>query len=49
MFVFSSANNVAMTNKRKTLNATDVFQAMEEMEFDEFIPRLKEDLEGKHK
>ncbi|KAK3727185.1 hypothetical protein QZH41_015199, partial [Actinostola sp. cb2023] len=33
-----------MSGKRKTLTAADVLQALEEMEFEEFIPKLKEDL-----
>lgn len=41
-----SANNFAMKAKRKTLNATDVMAAMEEMEFERFLQPLKEALEG---
>lgn len=42
----NSANNFALKNKRKTLSASDVFSALEDMEFEEFIPELKECLEG---
>lgn len=35
-----------MKGKRKTLNASDVLSAMEEMEFQRFITPLKEALEG---
>ena len=41
-----SANNFAMKGKRKTLNASDVLSAMEEMEFQRFFTRLKEALEA---
>lgn len=41
-----SANNFAMKGKRKTLNASDVLSAMEEMEFQRFVTPLKEALEG---
>lgn len=37
-----------MKGKRKTLNASDVLSAMEEMEFQRFITPLKEALEGIH-
>lgn len=46
IFCFFSANNFAMKGKRKTLNASDVLSAMEEMEFQRFITPLKEALEG---
>lgn len=42
----SSANNFAMKGKRKTLNASDVLSAMEEMEFQRFVTPLKEALEA---
>ncbi len=42
----SSANNFALKNKRKTLSAGDVFSALEDMEFETFLPELKEGLEG---
>ena len=43
-----SANNNALKGKRKTINVTDVFNALEDMEFDSFVDPLKADLEGKH-
>lgn len=43
----SSSNNFALKGKRKTLTAADVFSALEDMEFGQFIPELKECLEGK--
>lgn len=43
-----SANNFAMKGKRKTLNASDVLSAMEEMEFQRFVTPLKEALEGNY-
>ena len=41
-----SANNFALKGKRKTLSATDVLSALEDMEFEHFVPELKECLEG---
>jgi histone H3/H4 len=46
ILVSFSANNIAISGKRKTLTAADVFQALEEMEFEEFIPKLTENLTG---
>uniref|UniRef100_A0A8C5R5K6 DNA polymerase epsilon subunit 3 n=1 Tax=Leptobrachium leishanense TaxID=445787 RepID=A0A8C5R5K6_9ANUR len=45
LYATSCANNFAMKGKRKTLNATDVLAAMEEMEFERFLVPLKESLE----
>lgn len=44
--LITSANSFAMKAKRKTLNAGDVMSAMEEMEFERFLPPLREALEG---
>ncbi|KAF5917670.1 hypothetical protein HPG69_013506 [Diceros bicornis minor] len=46
LYATSCANNFAMKGKRKTLNASDVLSAMEEMEFQRFINPLKEALEA---
>ncbi|KAM9594660.1 DNA polymerase epsilon subunit 3 [Haliaeetus albicilla] len=45
LYATSCANNFAMKGKRKTLNASDVLSAMEEMEFQRFVAPLKESLE----
>ena len=45
VFIFS-ANNNALQNKRKTLTANDVFDALREMEFEQFVEPLQESLEG---
>ncbi|XP_069789675.1 DNA polymerase epsilon subunit 3 isoform X6 [Narcine bancroftii] len=45
LYATSCANNFAMKSKRKTLSASDVLAAMEEMEFDRFITPLKDALE----
>jgi len=45
LYATSCANNFALKGKRKTLAATDIFQAMEEMEFERFVPELKKSLE----
>lgn len=41
-----SSNTYAQKGKRKTLTASDVFSALQDMEFEQFIPELKECLEG---
>ena len=41
-----SANNFAQSHKRKTLLAADVLQALEDMDFGEFVEPLKESLDG---
>uniref|UniRef100_A0A8D2B682 DNA polymerase epsilon subunit 3 n=1 Tax=Sciurus vulgaris TaxID=55149 RepID=A0A8D2B682_SCIVU len=46
LYTTSCANNCAMKGKRKTLNASYVLSAMEEMEFQRFITPLKEVLEA---
>lgn len=43
-----SANNYAQSNKRKTLTAADVFQGLEDMEFEAFVDPLKSCLERKY-
>ena len=45
-YVFSS-NNFALKGKRKTITANDVLNALEDMEFDQFVDPLKECLAGK--
>lgn len=47
-YVFFSANNHALKGKRKTLTGQDVFGALDEMEFEHFIPELKKTLESKY-
>ncbi|XP_031570618.1 DNA polymerase epsilon subunit 3-like [Actinia tenebrosa] len=44
LYATSCANNIAISGKRKTLTAADVLQALEEMEFEEFLPKLQENL-----
>ncbi|XP_039630889.1 DNA polymerase epsilon subunit 3 [Polypterus senegalus] len=46
LYATSCANNFAMKGKRKTLSAGDVLTAMEEMEFQRFLPPLREALEA---
>lgn len=45
LYATSCANNQALQAKRKTLNANDVFQALRDMEFEEFIEPLQQSLE----
>lgn len=42
----SSANDICKESKRQTINAEDVFKALEDIEFSEFIEPLKAALEG---
>ena len=46
LYVFFSANTHAIKSKRKTITPNDLFQALEDMELDDFIPELKDCLEG---
>lgn len=44
--MFYSANTHAVKSKRKTVTPNDLFQALEDMELDDFVSELKESLEG---
>lgn len=46
LYCTSWANNFALQQKRKTLKDTDVLSAVEEMEFDTFLPGLRTSLEA---
>lgn len=41
-----SANNYTTKAKRKTIIPADIFSAADDMEFKEFLPEMKECLEG---
>jgi len=41
LYATATANNYALKSKRRTLAATDVIEAMKDMEFDTFIEPLK--------
>lgn len=43
---YFSANNFAMQQKRKTISAQDVYDAMSDMEFERYVDPLKKNLEG---
>jgi len=45
LYCTSCANNFALQQKRKTLKDADVLSALEEMEFEHFLPFLKEALD----
>ena len=45
LYLTSTANTIAKKGNRKTLSGTDVIQAMEDIEFEQFINPLKEALE----
>lgn len=40
------ANDICKESKRQIINAEDVFKALEETEFTEFVSPLKDSLEG---
>ncbi|XP_039258822.1 DNA polymerase epsilon subunit 3-like [Styela clava] len=46
LYCTSCANNSAMQQKRKTLKDIDVLSAVEEMDFEGFIPSLKQSLDA---
>ena len=46
LYCTSCANNHALESKRKTLTGKDVMDALEEMEFPQFIEPLKKSLEA---
>jgi len=46
LYATSCANNLAQKNKRKTLTANDVMDALDEMEFPSFLEPLKESLDA---
>lgn len=46
LYCTSCANNNALQQKRKTLKELDVLSAVEEMDFEGFIPSLKQSLEA---
>ncbi|KAK7491678.1 hypothetical protein BaRGS_00017131, partial [Batillaria attramentaria] len=46
LYATSCSNNYALKAKRKTISAQDVLQAMEEMEFEQFIDPLTQALEA---
>merc|ERR1712060_49153 len=45
LYTTATANNLVMENKRKTLRDMDILTALEEMDFGEMVPKLKEALE----
>lgn len=46
LYATSCANNMALQHKRKTLTASDVMEAIEEMEFSSFLKPLQEGLDS---
>lgn len=45
-YVTSTANDICRQSKRQTVGAEDVLRALRDLEFGEFVPSLKEALEG---
>ena len=46
LYCTSCANNYALQQKRKTLKEVDVLAALEEMDFENFVPQMKQFLEA---
>ncbi|KVF97773.1 Histone-fold [Cynara cardunculus var. scolymus] len=45
-YLSATANDICKESKRQTINAEDVFKALEEIEFPEFVASLRTSLEG---
>lgn len=45
-YITAAANDICKDKKRATLSADDVFAALEELEFQDMLPKLKEAFEG---
>ena len=45
-YVSTTANDICKEGKRQTISADDVIKAMEELEFNDMVPQLREYLEG---
>ncbi|XP_043286154.1 DNA polymerase epsilon subunit 3 [Venturia canescens] len=45
LYLTSAANTIAKKGNRKTISGADVIQAMEEIEFEQFVTPLKDALE----
>lgn len=43
-----SANDICKESNRQTINAEDVFKALEDIEFSEFVGPLRASLEGEY-
>ena len=45
-YITAAANDACKEAKRQTMNPTDVLTALEELQFGELIPGVKDSLEG---
>ena len=45
-YVTSTANDICRESKRQTISAEDVFKALGEIDFEEFVKPLRDSLEG---
>jgi len=45
-YISTTANDICKEHKRQTISAEDVIKAVEELEFEQFVPQLKEFLEA---
>ena len=45
-YLTSAANDICKEAKRQTISAEDVFSALQDLEFGELLPPLKEALDG---
>lgn len=46
LYLTSAANTIAQKGKRKTISSVDVIQAIEDIEFEQFVEPLQEALEN---
>ena len=47
-YISTTANDICKEGKRQTISAEDVIKAMEELEFTDQVPQLREYLESEH-
>lgn len=47
--IASTANDICQEKRRQTVNADDIFTALQDLEFPELIAPLREQLEGKRR
>ena len=47
LIVLSSSSEIALSSGKKTINPRDVYAALQDLEFDSFLPRVKAEVESK--
>ena len=46
LYLTTTANDICKSNKRSTITAADVLEALHEIQFDDLVPKLQEYLSG---